>query len=50
MHFYFFKSTNTKDVISKISIFSNSIVKATILASKYFAKNNFKGKPILTSI
>ena len=50
MHFYFFKSTNSKDKISGISVFSNSLLKATAIAHKIFTNNNCKGKPVLMSL
>lgn len=50
MHFYFFTSTNSKDDISRISIFTNSINKAVALAHNYFIRNGFKGKPVRLAI
>lgn len=50
MHFYFFKSTNDKDSISGISIFTSSSKKAFALARKIFAKYNCKGEPALMAI
>lgn len=50
MQFYFFKSTNTKDVISRISIFTTTRNKAIALAVKYFAINKCKGTPKMIAI
>lgn len=50
MRFYFFKSTNEKDSISGISVFTNSPKKAFALAYKYFASHNCKGHPALMAI
>ena len=50
MHFYFFKSTNEKDSISGISIFTTTRKKAIALAHNYFAKHNCKGEPVMIAI
>lgn len=50
MKFYFFKSTNSKDEISTINVFTNNIHKAYNLACKAFMKNNCSGYPILLTI
>ena len=50
MHFYFFKSTNEKDSISRISVFTTSRKKAIALAHNYFAKHNCKGEPVMIAI
>lgn len=50
MHFYFFKSTNEKDSISGITVFTNSPKKAFALAHKLFAKCKCKGVPALLAI
>lgn len=50
MHFYFFKSTYAKDVISGVTIFTDSSKKAFALAHNYFAKIGCKGKPALLAI
>ena len=50
MHFYFFKSTNDKDSISGISIFTSSSKKAFALAHNYFAKHNCKGEPAILAL
>lgn len=50
MHFYFFKSTNEKDSISGISIFTTTRKKAIALAYNYFAKHNCKGEPVMLAI
>lgn len=50
MHFYFFKSTNEKDSISGISIFTTTRKKAIALAHNYFAKHNCKGEPVMLAI
>lgn len=50
MHFYFFKSTNEKDSISGISVFTSTRKKAIALAHNYFAKNKCKGEPAIIAI
>lgn len=50
MHFYFFKSTNEKDSISRISVFTTSSKKAIALAHNYFAKHKCKGEPAIIAI
>lgn len=50
MHFYFFKSTNEKDSISGISVFTTTRKKAFALAYNYFAKHNCKGEPAIIAI
>lgn len=50
MHFYFFKSTNEKDSISGISVFTYTRKKAIALAHNYFAKHNCKGEPAIIVI
>ncbi len=50
MHFYFFKSTNEKDSISGISVFTSTRKKAIALAHNYFAKHKCKGEPALIAI
>ena len=50
MHFYFFKSTNEKDSISGISVFTTTHKKAIALAHNYFAKHNCKGEPVMIAI
>ena len=50
MHFYFFKSTNEKDSISGISVFTTSRKKPIALAHNYFAKHNCKGEPVMIAI
>lgn len=50
MHFYFFKSTNEKDSISGISIFTTTRKKAIALAHNYFAKHNYKGDPVMLAV
>lgn len=50
MHFYFFKSTNEKDFISGISVFTTTRKKAIALAHNYFAKHNCKGEPVMIAI
>lgn len=50
MHFYFFKSTNKKDSINRISIFTTTRKKAIVLANNYFAKHNCKGEPAIIAI
>lgn len=50
MKFYFFKSSNTKDYISGISVFSNSPIKAIALAYNYFKKHKCKGTPELIAL
>lgn len=50
MHFYFFKSTNEKDSISGITVFTSSPKKAFALAHKLFAKCKCKGVPALLAI
>lgn len=50
MHFYFFKSTNEKDSVSRLSIFTSSSKKAIALAHNYFAKYNYKGEPVMLAI
>lgn len=50
MHFYFFKSTNEKDSISRISVFTSTYKKAITLALRYFVKHNCKGEPIIITI
>lgn len=50
MHFYLFKSTNEKDSVNRISIFTTSSHKAFALAHNYFAKHGCKGKPALLAI
>lgn len=50
MHFYFFKSTNEKDSISGISIFTSTRKKAIALAYNYFAKHKCKGVPVTIAI
>lgn len=50
MHFYFFKSTNEKDSISGISVFTTSCNKAIALAHNYFAKHKCKGVPVVIAI
>ncbi len=50
MHFYFFKSTNKKDSISGISVFTTTRKKAYTIAYNYFAKLGCKGEPELLAI
>lgn len=50
MHIYFFKSTNEKDSISRISIFTSTRKKAIALARNYFAKHKCKGEPAMLAI
>lgn len=50
MHFYFFKSTNEKDSISGISVFTTTRKKAIALAHNYFAKHKCKGEPAIIAI
>lgn len=50
MHFYFFKSTNEKDSISGISVFTTTHKKAIALAHNYFAKHKCKGEPAIIAI
>lgn len=50
MHFYFFKSTNEKDSVSRISVFTTTRKKAITLAHNYFAKHNCKGEPVILAI
>lgn len=50
MHFYFFKSTNEKDSISGISVFTSTRRKAIALAHNYFAKHKCKGEPAIIAI
>ena len=50
MHFYFFKSTNEKDSISGISVFTTTRKKAISLAHNYFAEHNCKGEPVMIAI
>ena len=50
MHFYFFKSTNEKDSISGITVFTSSPKKAFALAHKLFAKHKCKGEPAIIAI
>ena len=50
MRFYFFKSTNEKDSISGISVFTSTRKKAIALAHNYFAKHNCKGEPAIIAI
>lgn len=50
MHFYFFKSTNEKDSISGISVFTTTHKKAIALAHNYFAKHKCKGVPVVIAI
>lgn len=48
--FYFFKSSVDNDVMSGITVFTDSIAKAFRLATKHFAKYNCKGEPQLMAI
>ena len=50
MRFYFFKSTNEKDSISRISVFTTTRKKAIALAYNYFAKHKCKGEPAIIAI
>lgn len=50
MRFYFFKSTNKKDYVSGISIFTTTSKRATILARNYFVKLGCKGEPAMMAI
>lgn len=50
MKFYFFKSTCAKDVISGISIFTNSSAKAFALARRCFIAHNCKGEPTILAV
>lgn len=50
MKFYFFKSTQDKDSVSAISVFTTNSEKAFNLARKYFAKHNCKGEPAMIAI
>lgn len=50
MHFYFFESTNKKDSIRRITIFTTSSKKAIALAHNCFAKHNCKGEPVMLAI
>lgn len=50
MKLYFFKSTNKKDSISRMSIFTSTRNKAITLAHNYFAKLNCKGEPVIITI
>lgn len=43
--FYFFTSSNKEDELKSLTIITNSIKKAYILAFKYFAKHNYIGVP-----
>ena len=50
MRFYFFKSTNEKDFISGITVFTNSPKRDFALAYNYFAKHKCKGEPAIIAI
>ena len=50
MKFYFFKSTCPNDEMSGITVFTDSIIRAFILARKCFVRNNCKGEPALMAI
>lgn len=50
MYFYFFKSTNEKDFISGISVFTSTRKKAISLARNYFAKHKCKGEPAFIAL
>lgn len=50
MHIYFFKSTDDKDSISRLSIFTTDVKKAFMLASKYFNRYNCKGVPQIIAV
>lgn len=50
MHFYIFVSTKPNDAVNRISIFTNSRIKAFALAHNYFAKHNCKGEPAIIAI
>lgn len=43
---YFYKSTNTKDGVGIITIFSSSAKRAFGLALMNFVKHGYKGSPI----
>ena len=48
--FYFFKSSYEGDVMSGISVFTNSAKKAFKFAFNHFKKHKCKGIPVLMSI
>lgn len=50
MHFYFFKSTADKDIVSGITVFTTTRRKAFSLARRYFAKIGCKGEPAILAI
>lgn len=50
MHFYKFKSSNESDGITNLVIFTTSIIRATIIASRYFAKHGCIGRPVRLAI
>lgn len=50
MHFYLFKSTNEKDSISRINVFTTNRKRAIALAYSYFAKHNCKGEPAIIAL
>lgn len=43
---YFFKSSHKAETKSQISVLSNSLERALIRVSQYFANKGFVGKPI----
>ena len=47
---YFFTSTRKCDNLSQVTIFSSSVTRAIIIASKYFTKKGYKGKPQLLAV
>lgn len=47
---YFYKSTNAKDGVGIITIFSSSAKRAFGLALMNFIKNGYKGSPVRISL
>lgn len=49
-HIFFFTSSRKADKVSIITIMCRDLVKATVLASRYFDKQGYKGKPKVLAI
>ena len=49
-HIFFFTSSRKSDKVSIITIMCRDIIKANILAIKYFNKQGYKGKPKVLAV
>lgn len=48
--FYFFASSDSKDEVTTINVFTTSARKAFALAERYFKANGFVGEPQMLAI